>query len=231
MTKATFPTPFTLTILAVAMLVRIDVCFGLSPGNVTITPITPYAAIDSNNCSGPEGPHAMYLQVNVTNNTAAALTNVQAVLNGFAASTASPPNPPPSFALDHGESASRFVGALGAGATAALYWYVNYPCSGSINYTVTVSDSQPGTVTNNPSFTLATRFELSAQAGGDINEQTIQAGLVIGQTVKITVHYLFGNPAASADAMVQPAGNVSFNGFFISNPHFRWLNNNNYFFL
>ena len=45
----------------------------LSSGDVTISAITPFAAIDSNNCAGGDGPHAMFLQVNVTNATAGTL--------------------------------------------------------------------------------------------------------------------------------------------------------------
>jgi hypothetical protein len=131
---------FTAVVIAIALLARFDVCFGLNTGDVTITAITPFAAIDSNNCSAA-GPHAMYVQVNVTNNTAASLSNVQAVVSGFGSSAASPPSPPTAFTLDYGESASRFVGTLSAGSTTALYWYVNYPCTAgsSISYTVTVS--------------------------------------------------------------------------------------------
>ena len=103
--------------------------YALGPGDMTITAITPFAAVDSNTCVGGDGPHAMYIQVNVTNNTAGLLSDVSATLNGFPASAASPPSPPTAFTLDLGESTTRLVGSLGAGATAPLYWFVNYPCA------------------------------------------------------------------------------------------------------
>jgi cysteine-rich repeat protein len=183
---------------------------GLSPGNVTITGITPFAAVDSNNCAG-SGPHAMYLQVNVTNNTAGTLTGVTGTLNSFPASAPVPPDPPTAFTLDLGESANRTLGSLAAGATGNLYYLINYPCTigASINYTVTVGDSNPGTVTSS-TLTLTTRSELSAAAGGDVLSASIGAGAVAGQILRVTINYDFGNPSASADAMIQPVGNVSF---------------------
>jgi uncharacterized repeat protein (TIGR01451 family) len=171
---------------------------------VTITSITPFAALDSNNSCGA-GPRAMYLQVDVQNTTGIPLTDLSANINSFSNSA---------FTLDAGESATRYIGNLGAGKTTSLYWYVNYPCqSGRIfpntNYTVTLSDSNPGTVTSS-SFTLTTRSEISASAGGDIATALIGAGAVPGQIIPYTVNYDFGNPAAGAEVMIQPAGNVSF---------------------
>ncbi len=187
----------------------------LSPGDVTITAITPFAAVDSNNCAGGSGPQAMYLQVDVTNNTAGTLAGLFATLNGFPASAASPPTPPTAFTLDLGESTTRLIGPLTAGGITHLYWFVNYPCTlppaagSSINYTVTVSDASPGAVTS-PTLSLTTRSEISSNAGGDVLSATIGPGAVVGQILKITIDYGFGNPAANADIMIQPLGNVSF---------------------
>src|SRR5262249_754730 len=71
------------------------------------------------------------------------------------------------------------------------------------------SDSNPGTVTSS-SFTLSTRSELSANAGGQIASATIGAGAVAGQILTVSIEYSFGNPASGADMMIQPGGNVSF---------------------
>lgn len=108
------------------------------------------------------------------------------------------------------------IGTVANGAAASLYWFVNYRArcrrlsAGSSNaYTVTVADGNPGTVTSS-SQTLATRSELSAAAGGDVASALIGTGAVVGQVIKVTIDYLFGNPAESADAMIQPGGNVSF---------------------
>jgi uncharacterized repeat protein (TIGR01451 family) len=171
---------------------------------VTITSITPFAALDSNN-SCLQGPRAMYLQVNVTNTTSGTLTGLSANINSFSNS---------SFTLDSGESATRYIGSLAAGQTTSLYWYVNYPCTSNstfptTNYTVTLSDSTPGTVTSS-TFTLTTRSEISASAGGNIVSALIGAGAVPGQIIPYTVNYDFGNPSRNAEVMIQPAGNVTF---------------------
>jgi uncharacterized repeat protein (TIGR01451 family) len=177
-------------------------------GGVTITSITPFAPLDSNNSCGA-GPRAMYLQVDVKNTTGGTLTGLSASINSFTNSA---------FILDAGESPVRYIGSLAANQTTSLYWYVNYPCTGSFpqsgfgpvtNYTVTLSDSTPGTVTSS-SFALTTRSEASASAGGDIANALIGAGAVPGQIIPYTVNYNFGNPASVADVIIQPAGNVSF---------------------
>jgi uncharacterized repeat protein (TIGR01451 family) len=174
---------------------------------VTVTSITPYAALDHNNsCS--IGPRGMYLQVNVQNTTGATLTGLSANISSFSDS---------SFTLDSGESATRYIGNLSANQTTSLYWYVNYPCNSgtftgsgpTTNYTVTLSDSTPGTITSS-TFTLTTRANQSSPAGGAVASASIGLGAVPGQIIPYTVNYTFGNPSSVADAMIQPAGNVSF---------------------
>jgi hypothetical protein len=152
----------------------------------------------------------MFLEVQVKNTSGGTLSNLLATINAFSNS---------SFTLDSGESSSRLIGTLANGATASLYWFINYPCNlptiDTTTYTVTASDSNPGTVTSS-SFTLSTRSELSANAGGNIDNSTIGAGAIAGQTLTVTINYAFGNPAAGADAMIQPAGNVSFDSAVIA---------------
>jgi hypothetical protein len=157
----------------------------------------------------------MYIQIKVKNETAGTLSELSAVLNGFPGSVASPPTPPTAFALDDGESTQRRIGTLAAGESASLYYFVNYPCAlppaagSSISYTLTVADDTPNSVTSG-TFALTTRSEISANAGGDVLSAVIGAGAVVGQILKVTIEYSFGNPNANADAMIQPVGNVSF---------------------
>jgi hypothetical protein len=105
----------------------------LPPGAVTITAITPVAPLDANNACGT-GPRSMYLEVQVTNpagGDAGDLTGVSVTLNAFSNAA---------FVLDAGESPARYLGDLPDGTTAALYWYVNYPCTigAATDYTITV---------------------------------------------------------------------------------------------
>jgi uncharacterized repeat protein (TIGR01451 family) len=175
--------------------------YALNASAVSITGITPFAALDSNN-SCTAGPRAMFVQVNVKNISAAALTGISTKLGGFTNAQ---------FALASGEQTDRYIGVLAAGATASLFWYVDYPCTIDVatTYTVGVVDNTAGIVSSSP-LSLTTRSEISAQAGGDVATVNLGQGAVVGQIVPYTVSYAFGNPAASADAMIQPAGNVNF---------------------
>jgi len=107
----------------------VDQAAALSGGQVSVSAVTTIAAVDSNNCAGGAGPHAMFLQVRVTNTSGGALSGLTATLNGFPASAPVPPSPPTAFTLDLGETTSRSIGTLANGASASLYWYVNYPCT------------------------------------------------------------------------------------------------------
>jgi uncharacterized protein (UPF0333 family) len=110
----------------------------------------------------------MYLQVNVTNppGGAGTLSEVYVDFDGFSDAT---------FNLAAGESATRYLGTLADGEAASLFWYVDYPCTigTTTTYTVTVSDSNPGTVTSSP-FTLTTRSEITANAGGNVVSVTMR---------------------------------------------------------
>ena len=179
---------------------------------LTFTAVTPFAALDSNTpCAA--GPRSMYVQVNVTNNSGSTLNNLTATLNGIAVN-ADPLNPSATlFLLDNGEVTTRYIGTLANGATFPLYYFVNYPCTigASINYTVTVSDGVTTPQTSG-TLTLATRSEISANAGGDVLSTTLGQGAVVGQIISLSVNYTFGNPSNSgADTLLQPAGNVAFN--------------------
>jgi uncharacterized repeat protein (TIGR01451 family) len=176
----------------------------VTSGQVQVTAITPFAAIDSNNAC-TEGPTAMYVQVNVKNTSSTTLTNLSANINTFTNSK---------FKLKTGELPDRFIGNLAPNATASLYWFVSYCESGNAdaqatNYSVTLTDGVgPFTQTG---LSLTARSSIKAAAGGDVASLSIGSGVVAGQIVKLTVNYSFGNPASAADVQIQPAGNVSFN--------------------
>src|SRR5205809_918440 len=83
-----------------------------------------------------------------------------------------------------------------AGATAHLFYYVEYPCTAppvATNYSLDVSDG--ATTVTSSTFTLTTRSELSASAGGDVLSYTVGSCCTLNQTVDLTVSYDFGNPA------------------------------------
>ncbi len=174
----------------------------LTAGQVSITAITTVAVIDANfPCT--QGPSAMYLQVNVTNTSGGTLSGVMAALSGF---------PTNGFALGTGETTTRTIGAMAPGAVARLYWFVTQPCvttDPAANYSVTVSDSNPGAVAAN--FTLQQRSDVSAAAGAQVSSQVIGPGAFLGQIITTTVTYSYGNPAANGDFSLQPAGNPTYN--------------------
>ena len=92
---------------------------------ITVTAITPYVTLDSND-SCNAGPRAQYVQIRVTNTSGGALNNLTATIN-FPTTT-----PGGSYTgawqLDAEEFTTRYIGTLAAGASANLYYFVNYPC-------------------------------------------------------------------------------------------------------
>jgi uncharacterized repeat protein (TIGR01451 family) len=185
--------------------------YAINAGDLTFTLITPYLAQDSND-SCAAGPKAMYIQVRVANPAGGTgtLTNLTANLSAFSGSAG--------VTLDLGELATRYIGTLADGASFPLYFYVNYPCQAGSNppgisstFTITVSDGVTASLTSG-SLTLTTRSEISANAGGQVISSTIGPGAVVGQIIPMTVNYDFGNPGGSQLAMIQPAGNVNFDG-------------------
>ena len=171
-------------------------------GSASFKGVTPFATLDSNNAVA-SGPHAMYLQVNVTNTSGTTMTNLSATFNGFVNTAVA--------SLGTGESTSRYLGTLAPNAVAKLYWYVTYTTTigASTNYSVTLSDANPGTIGSGP-LTLTTRSELSANAGGQVVSDLLGSGMVLGQIIPLTVTYDFGN-SNNGDLGFQPVGNPDFN--------------------
>jgi uncharacterized repeat protein (TIGR01451 family) len=198
--------------------------------SVRFRAMTPFAVVDSNNCT-TAGPMAMYVQVVITNTGASALSNATATINSFSNG---------SFSLAGGQSPSIYIGNLAAGAATNVFWYVHYPSTaGSCNtvqsttYTVSITDGS-GTTTSNTGNTdsvplvgsqevqpscasantmcLDTRGEQSASAGGQVYNATLGPGVYAGQLITYTVTYDFGNSwTTAADAIIEPAGNTTFN--------------------
>lgn len=178
----------------------------LTAGDITILWGTPYAVLDSNK-PDTDGPLAMYIELEFTNPTGGTgtLYDVSATLSAFS-NTA--------FTLDAGESATRYLGTLTEGQTIHQWWFVNYPFTigATTTFTVTLSDSLAGTVVVGP-YSLTTRSELSAMAGGKLISQTIGGpGYIAGQVIPMTVVYEFGNVGSNQDVVIQPAGNISHEG-------------------
>ena len=170
-------------------------------GSASFKAVTPFATLDSNNAVA-SGPHAMYLQVNVTNTSGTTMTNLSATFNGFTSTAVAN--------LGTGELALHYIGTLAPNAVAKLYWFVTYTTTigASTNYSVTLSDNNPGTLSSGP-LNLKTRSELSAQAGGDVLNDLLGSGMVLGQIIPLTVTYDFGN-SNSGDLGLQPVGNSDF---------------------
>lgn len=188
-------------VLGLIALMGVETPVVLAAG-ITITNITPFAPVDSNNgCNATGVPRAIYVQTNVQNTTASPITGITV---SFSWSTAG-------FSLQSGQASSQTITTLAAGATKALFWYVTYPCASppqAGSFTVTATGTGGSGSLNG---TLTTRSEISASAGGIVT--SITAGPVPpgGGSYSFTVNYDFGNPAAGADLMIQPAANLDFN--------------------
>jgi LPXTG-site transpeptidase (sortase) family protein len=180
---------------------------------VSVVALTPFVTLDSNNSCG-SGPRAQYIQATVTNNSGGTLSNLVATINF--PTTAGGGSYTGNWSLDSGEITTRYIGTLANGAKANLYYFVNYPCENAggqpapitKNYSIVISNGIAPDVTQN--LTLTTRYEISANAGGQLLSFDIGAGMVLGQIVKMTTIYSFGNVGSGNDLGLQPAGNVSF---------------------
>ena len=204
---------FTAISMALSWVATIPATPAAALSGITITAITPYATLDSNG-SCVDGPQAMYIQVDV-HNSGATVNNVVATLTfpttpggtGFTGD----------WRLDSTESPTRLIGTLTSGATAHLFWFINYPCESGgghptpipMNYSVKVDNGDLSPVTTG--LAITERYEISAQAGGDVSSFTIGTGTYLGQIIKMTTLYDFGNISSSTnDLGIQPAGNVSY---------------------
>lgn len=171
-----------------------------APG-VSISMISaPQLTLDSNKpCQ--EGPRAAYVAFRVTNTSGAQLTNLRAVISGFANG----------IALGGGQAAEQYIGALAAGANRVLYWFVAYPCTfgNTSNLVVTVTDNTAGSTQGTG--TVTTFSMVSAQAGGVLMSGTLGPGAVVGQVIDFDVAYEFGGSDVGDSFNLQVAGNQSFN--------------------
>ena len=178
----------------------------LNSGDVTVTMTSSsLLVVDSNKCPAPnnEGPHAAYVSFRVTNTLGTTLTNLSATLGGFDTANG--------FNFAGGQAATQYIGTLAPGASTVLFWFMQYPCTLNLNdtITVTVSDSNPGTVSGNG--TVTTRSHISANAGGLITSAALGPGAIVGQIIDYAVNYNFGNGNIGDIVNLQPAGNIAFN--------------------
>ncbi|WP_221089328.1 beta strand repeat-containing protein [Deinococcus aquaedulcis] len=180
---------------------------------VTVTYNADTHLVSDSNKSCTAGPRNAYVSYRVTNTTGAAINNISATLSFGAATYAT--GATGTFGLGGGQPATQFVGTLAAGESRTVFWYITYPCYGgsartsSVPITATFSDSNPGTVANTT--TVSTFSSISANAGGLLNGTVLGPGAVVGQIIKYSVQYRFGNPQATDEVNLQPAGNDSFN--------------------
>jgi uncharacterized repeat protein (TIGR01451 family) len=184
-------------------------CFGLqqanalSPTQVSITNRSGLNFIfDHNNAAN--GPRAAYVAYEIRNTSNLVLTGLTASLGGFASG----------FSLAGGQTAIQTIGTLNPNTSVWVFWYVSYPhtsTSASTNLVVTLSDSNPGIVSN--SLTYRTRSSVSNSAAGQLVSMTMAGGLVFGDDVLVDVTYDLGNANISSGVFVffQPAGNLDFN--------------------
>ena len=171
-----------------------------APPGVSVTMTSsPDLTLDSNQpCTA--GPTAAYVAYRVTNTSGAPLTNLTATLSGFSNG----------IVLSGGQAATQYVGALAAGASRVLYWFVSYPCTfgNAATLTVSVSDGTGGATAG--SGTVRTYSMISAQAGGVLVSGVLGAGAVVGQTIHLDVTYDFGGADVGTTYNLQASGNPAF---------------------
>jgi fimbrial isopeptide formation D2 family protein len=155
--------------------------------------------IDSNNCAA-SGPRAMYVGGIVTNSGGATVTNIVATISGLGNG----------FFLAGGQAAGQTVGALSAGQSTGVYWFVGYGCTLNANSTPTVTITS-STTPIAPQLSLTARSAISANAGGNVLFSTLGPGAVVGQTIYFDAAYDFGGSLVGDEFVLQPSGGQAFN--------------------
>jgi len=155
--------------------------------------------IDSNNCAG-SGPRAMYVGGVITNGGATTITNIVATMSGLSSG----------FALAGGQAATQSIGALGAGQSTGVYWFVGYGCTVNANASPTVTITSSA-ATLSPQLSLTARSAISANAGGNVLSSTLGPGAVVGQTIYFDASYDFGGSEVGDEFFLQPSGAQTFN--------------------
>ena len=197
-----------LVMVAALLLFLPGTAHALTGTDVTITLITGNSTtgvqelvLDSNSpCV--QGPDAAYVGFQITNTSGGTLTGLSASLGDFDTAAG--------FNLTGGQAASQYIGTLDAGESRAVYWYTTYPCTDGLTdtVTITVSDDNPGTVTDTAD--IVTTSSISASAGGQIQTATLGPGYVVGQVIVYSVEYSFGNVQSGDDFYLQPTGEPDF---------------------
>jgi fimbrial isopeptide formation D2 family protein len=173
------------------------VTFSLRTGNDTTK--TQSMPIDSNNCAAA-GPRAMYVGGIVSNTGGTAVTNVSATISGLGNG----------FFLAGGQAATQTIGAIGAGQSTGVYWFVGYGCTNLASAATSVSIASSA-ATSTSTVTLTTRSAISANAGGNVLSSTLGPGAVVGQTIYFDAAYDFGGSVVGDEFFLQPSGGQNFN--------------------
>lgn len=173
------------------------VTFSLRTGNDTTK--TQSMPIDSNNCAA-SGPRAMYVGGVITNTGGTTVTNVVATISGLGSG----------FFLAGGQAATQTIGAIGAGQSTGVYWFVGYGCtnlaSTAPSISITSSTAPSATIV-----TLTARSAISANAGGNVLSSALGPGAVVGQTIYFDAAYDFGGSVVGDEFFLQPSGGQAFN--------------------
>lgn len=154
--------------------------------------------VDSNKCPN-EGPVAAYVGGKVTNTTGSEITNINATLTGLSANVY----------LAGGQPGTLYIGTLGAGETANVYWFLGTSCNiGSTTNASVQMTSDSGTQTR--ALSLQVIGAISANAGGNLLGGTLGPGAVAGQRISLDVQYDFGGTDTGDEYYLQPSGSQAF---------------------
>ncbi len=174
----------------------------LTAGQISITRTSDYLlAVDSNNCTGGDGPRAAYIAFRIDNTDSVALSNLEVTLSALDVAAG--------FDFLNSQAPTQYIGTLAPGASVYRYWAVLYACTQAVTDTVNISVSDgAGAVSINENFT--TNSSISAKAGGDVVTKALGPGAVVGQIIPFTVTYEFGSAKAGDRYNLQPVGNTDF---------------------
>lgn len=159
---------------------------------------------DQNQCNQNIGPRAVYVAIEICNNSVTTYNNVSITLSGFSSV---------GFSLAGNQTATLLVKSpFLPSACDTLFWFCTYPCGvSSTDIFFNISD-QDNTVNFNDTLTsISSLRELSANAGGFVYASTSTLRDSINSIECFTVTYGFSQLKAGDKVFIQPIANLSFN--------------------
>lgn len=178
--------------------------YAIVPGDFSVNLISgPVFHSDQNECYKNIGPRAVYVGVEICNNSAVTQDNISMTLDAFSST---------GFALAGGQTATMSVAnPLAPGACDTIYWFCTYPCSNSLTQIVfDIQDTDDGTRFADTTPIINSKRELSANAGGFVQSSTLTLYDPVNRVTCFEVVYGLSKLVRGDEVYLQPVANLDY---------------------